>query len=100
MNTFYKDIAKSREELESQGVDSGTTSDAVALITYVQKLKKQAKAGQEAVDQFKQAHRLLGQQRYQFPNQWLYAEHVEGEWLSLTDILMRKDAAIQGQASE
>ena len=97
MTTFYKDISQSRTELEAQGVDSGTTSDAVALITYVQKLKKQAKSGQEAVDQFKAAHRLLSQQRYQFPHQWLYAENVEGEWSSLTDILMRKDAAIQGQ---
>lgn len=49
MQTFFGNISKWREELESQGVDSGTTSDAVALITYVQTLKKQTKVGQETV---------------------------------------------------
>lgn len=49
MQQFFGNISKWREELESQGVDSGTTTDAVALITYVQTLKKQTKVGQETV---------------------------------------------------
>ena len=49
------------------------------------------------MDQFRAGQRLLNQQRYQFPNQWLYAEHVEGEWDALNDILMRKDSSIQSQ---
>lgn len=49
MQTFYRNISKWRDELESQGLDSGSTSDAVALITYVQNLKKQTKQGQDAV---------------------------------------------------
>ena len=49
MQSFYQKISKWREELESQGVDSGTTSDAIQLITYVQNLKKELKPGQETV---------------------------------------------------
>ncbi|KAK6731031.1 hypothetical protein RB195_007476 [Necator americanus] len=99
MQQFFGNISKWREELESQGVDSGTTSDAVALITYVQTLKKQTKVGQETVDQFRAAQRLLSQQRYQFPAQWMYAENVEGEWSALSEILLRKDSAIQSQVN-
>lgn len=49
------------------------------------------------VEQFRAAQRLLTQQRYQFPNSWLYSENVDGEWSALSDILERKDSAIQAQ---
>lgn len=49
MQAFFGNISKWRGELESQNVDSGSTSDAVQLITYVQTLKKQTKSGQEHV---------------------------------------------------
>jgi dynein heavy chain 1 len=49
MQTFYANVSKWRSELEQQSIDTGTTSDAVALITYVQSLKKQIKTGQEQV---------------------------------------------------
>ncbi|CAJ0934299.1 unnamed protein product, partial [Mesorhabditis belari] len=99
MQTFFGNISKWRGELENQSVDSGSTNDSVQLITYVQMLKKQTKSGQEHVDQFRNAQRLLSQQRFQFPNQWLYAEHVDGEWGALQDILMRKDSSIQNQVA-
>lgn len=51
------------------------------------------------MDRFKSGQKLLSQQRYQFPNAWLYAEHVEGEWTALTDVLHRKDTAIQSQVN-
>ncbi|VDN25921.1 unnamed protein product [Gongylonema pulchrum] len=43
---------------------------------------------------------MLTQQRYQFPNSWLYAENVDGEWSALNDILERKDSAIQAQGAQ
>lgn len=97
MQSFFGDISKWRSELESMSVDSGSTSDAVALITYVQTLKKRVKAGQEQIDRFNNGQRLLKQQRFQFPNGWIYAEHVEGEWSALMDVLHRKDTTIQTQ---
>lgn len=48
-------------------------------------------------EQFRAAQRLLTQQRYQFPSSWLYSENIDGEWSALTDILERKDSAIQAQ---
>uniref|UniRef100_A0A7E4ZT92 Dynein heavy chain, cytoplasmic n=1 Tax=Panagrellus redivivus TaxID=6233 RepID=A0A7E4ZT92_PANRE len=97
MSAFYQNISTWRKELESQSIDSGATSDAVALITYVQSLKRQAKECADYVERFRHGQRLLTTQRYQFPANWLYAENIEGEWSALEDILHRKDAAIQGQ---
>ncbi|CAJ0587193.1 unnamed protein product, partial [Mesorhabditis spiculigera] len=99
MQTFHGQVSKWRSDLEGQSVDSGSTTDAVQLITYVQGLKKQTKIGQDQVDKFRAAQRLLNQQRFQFPNQWLYAEHAEGEWDALQDLLLRKDSAIQSQVA-
>ncbi|MFH4975707.1 hypothetical protein AB6A40_002416 [Gnathostoma spinigerum] len=97
MQSFYSQISKWRAELEDQSVDAGSTSDAIQLITYVQQLKKKTKWCQEQVEQFRSAQRLLTQQRYQFPSSWLYSENIDGEWSALSDILERKDSAIQSQ---
>uniref|UniRef100_A0A8R1U2J5 Dynein heavy chain, cytoplasmic n=1 Tax=Onchocerca volvulus TaxID=6282 RepID=A0A8R1U2J5_ONCVO len=99
MQTFFSDISKWRNELEEQSIDSGTTADAIQLITYVQQLKKKTKICQDKVEQFRAAQRLLTQQRYQFPNSWLFSENVDGEWSALSDILERKDSAIQAQVA-
>jgi dynein heavy chain 1, cytosolic len=49
MQKFFVEIQKWRSDLESQNIDSTSTSDTVALITYVQSLKKQIKPYQEQV---------------------------------------------------
>lgn len=49
MQSFFAEISKWRTELEEQSVDSGSTSEAIQLITYVQQLKKKIKICQEKV---------------------------------------------------
>lgn len=49
MQDFFQNISKQRADLEAQSLDSSSTGDAVALITYVQSLKKKLKQGQEMV---------------------------------------------------
>ncbi|KAK0424238.1 hypothetical protein QR680_008567 [Steinernema hermaphroditum] len=99
MATFFSQVSKWRSDLEGQSVDAGATSDSVALITFVQSLKRQVKNCQDQVDLFRTGQRLLTQHRFQFPTNWLYAENIDGEWSSFLDILHRKDSAIQSQVS-
>lgn len=40
---------------------------------------------------------MLEKQRFQFPQNWLYTEQVDGEWGAFNDIMNRKDMAIQNQ---
>lgn len=99
MQDFYTNIAKDRSELEQQTVDASTTSEAVGLITYVQKLKRQMKQWESQVDTFKEGQRLLERQRFQFPTNWLHSDNLDGEWSAFTEIIQRKDSSIQGQVS-
>uniref|UniRef100_A0A8C3AR66 Cytoplasmic dynein 1 heavy chain 1 n=1 Tax=Cyclopterus lumpus TaxID=8103 RepID=A0A8C3AR66_CYCLU len=97
MQDFHSQISKSRQELEQHSVDTASTSDAVNFITYVQTLKRKIKQFEKNVDLFRNGQRLLEKQRFQFPPSWLYIDNIEGEWGAFSDIMKRKDTAIQQQ---
>ncbi|XP_063040383.1 cytoplasmic dynein 1 heavy chain 1 isoform X1 [Engraulis encrasicolus] len=99
MQDFHSQISKSRQELEQHSVDTASTSDAVTFITYVQALKRKIKAFEKQVDLFRNGQRLLEKQRFQFPPSWLYIDNIEGEWGAFSDIMKRKDTAIQQQVA-
>lgn len=40
---------------------------------------------------------ILERQRFQFPDNWLYSDNIEGEWGAFSDIMKRKDSSIQTQ---
>lgn len=48
---------------------------------------------------FRIGQRLLEKQRFQFPPSWLYIDNIEGEWGAFSDIMKRKDTAIQQQVA-
>lgn len=99
MKNFYAEISKWRPELENQSLDSSATSDAIALITAVQNLKKRFDFYENQVSQFHSGERLLTSARHPLPNSWVFAEHVAGEWSALTELLERKNAAIKARVS-
>ncbi|MBN3298743.1 DYHC1 protein, partial [Amia calva] len=99
MQDFHSQISKSRQELEQHSVDTASTSDAVTFITYVQSLKRKIKQFEKQVDLYRNGQRLLEKQRFQFPPSWLYIDNIEGEWGAFSDIMKRKDTAIQQQVA-
>ncbi|CAG10419.1 unnamed protein product, partial [Tetraodon nigroviridis] len=100
MQDFHAQISKSRQELEQHSVDTASTSDAVNFITYVQTLKRKIKQFEKNVDVSNcNGQRLLEKQRFQFPPSWLYIDNIEGEWGAFSDIMKRKDTAIQQQVA-
>lgn len=46
---------------------------------------------------FRAGEKILDRQRYQFPSNWVYVDHVEGEWGAFNEIMKRKDGAVQSQ---
>lgn len=80
-------------------MDSSATSDAIALITAVQNLKKRFDLYESQVSQFHVGERLLTSARHPMPNSWIFAEHVAGEWSALKELLERKDAAIKARVN-
>ncbi|KAI9017153.1 dynein heavy chain [Gaertneriomyces semiglobifer] len=97
MRTFHAHIAKQRNELEQYYNESASTGETVSFITFVQGLKRNVPQWSDQVQAFRSSQKVLERQRYQFPNDWLYVDNVEGEWGAFADILGRKDKAIQDQ---
>nr|XP_024214265.1 dynein heavy chain, cytoplasmic isoform X3 [Halyomorpha halys] len=97
MSGFHSQISKSRSELEQQSIEAASTSDAVCFITYVQSLKRNMKSWQKQVEIYREGQRILERQRFQFPNNWLHVDNVEGEWSAFNEIIKRKDLSIQAQ---
>ena len=50
-----------------------------------------------SVKSFRSGEKILDRQRFQFPPDWIYIDHVEGEWGAFVEIMKRKDAAVQTQ---
>ena len=57
------------------------------------------KAWEKQVDMYKEGQRILERQRFQFPNQWLHVDNIEGEWGAFNEIIRRKDSSIQTQVA-
>ncbi|KPM05539.1 dynein heavy chain, cytoplasmic-like protein [Sarcoptes scabiei] len=97
MTSLHSSILNSRMELEKQSIDTANTKDAVTFITYVQSLKTKILQWGKQVEIFKEGQRILERQRFQFPNNWLHVDNIEGEWSAFNEIMKRKDASIQQQ---
>ncbi|KAJ2558174.1 dynein heavy chain [Coemansia sp. RSA 1933] len=91
-------ISSARLELESHSAESSTTSEVVTFITFVQELKRKCPQWRHEVEEaFRGGQRVLEKLRYQFPQDWMYLDQVEGEWSAFNEILKRKNNVIQEQ---
>ncbi|SCV72617.1 BQ2448_4154 [Microbotryum intermedium] len=90
-------IQKARHDLEHHSIEGSSTAATVSFITYVQDVKRKVKQWGPMVEIFTQGQKTLERQRYQFPNDWLHVDQIEGEWSSFNDILARKNASIKDQ---
>jgi dynein heavy chain 1 len=99
MSGLHSVISKSRTELEQHSIDTANTKEAVTFITYVQSLKNKTRQWEKQVETYKESQRILERQRFQFPNNWLHVDNIEGEWSAFNEIMKRKDASIQQQVS-
>jgi dynein heavy chain 1 len=97
MRDIHADIEKARRDLENQAMASNSTAEAVQFITIVQSCKRQVKVWAPEVETFRQGESTLVRQRYQFPNDWLHAEQVDGSWGQLNDLLARRAKVVQDQ---
>ncbi|KAF9438119.1 hypothetical protein BGZ76_009650 [Entomortierella beljakovae] len=97
MKEFHGAVSKARYDLELHSVDSNSTGEAVTFITFVQDLKRKVAKWELDVELFRHGQKTLERQRFQFPNDWLYCDQIDGEWSAFNEILSRKNNAIQDQ---
>lgn len=93
----HSTILKARRDLEYHSIEGSSTSATVAFITFVTDLNKRVNIWTPEIETFSQGQKTLERQRYQFSNDWLHIDQLEGEWSAFKDILARKTASIQEQ---
>jgi dynein heavy chain 1 len=97
MAEVYSEMKRSRSELENQSLEASSTAQAVAFITTVQQCRRNAILWEPEVEIFRQGQTTLSRQRYNFPNDWLYANQVSDEWEAFEEILNRKSKVVEDQ---
>lgn len=97
MREVHSEIAAARRDLEGQTLEASSTAHAVSFITIVQQCKRKTRIWEPEVDMFRQGQTTLSRQRYQFPNDWLHVENVDGEWAALNELLTRKSKIVYDQ---
>ncbi|KAK1752146.1 dynein heavy chain, cytoplasmic [Echria macrotheca] len=97
MVEVHAEIEKARKDLEGHSMADNSTAQAVQFITVVQMCKRQVKLWAPEIEIFRQGESTLVRQRYQFPNDWLHAEQIDGSWDALNELLARKAKIVQDQ---
>lgn len=97
MREVNAEVEKSRRDLEGQSLEASSTAQAVSLITVVQQCSRKVRDWEPEIELFSKGQTTLRRQRYQFPTDWLYVEHVDREWSALNEILGRKLKVVQDQ---
>jgi dynein heavy chain 1, cytosolic len=97
MRDVHAEIDKARRDLEGQSMEASSTAQAVQFITIVQACRRNVKAWAPEIDIFRQGQSTLVRQRYQFPNDWLHIEQIDGQWEALKELLEKKAKIVQDQ---
>ncbi|RIB17434.1 hypothetical protein C2G38_1968783, partial [Gigaspora rosea] len=72
MREFHSGVSNSHKELENKSMESNNTSEAVALITFVQDLKRKVNKWNQDIEIFREGQKTLERQQYQFPSVAVY----------------------------
>lgn len=67
------------------------------LPTDVQDLKRKLKSWAPLIELCGSGEKTLERMRFQFPDEWLYYDQLNGEWNAFQEILRRKNDSIQEQ---
>ena len=96
MKAFYQEIQGARRKLEGLSIDA--SDDVTTFVTEIQEISRSVQGWELSLERQKKGQKLLNNQRYQFPNDWLWIDIVEFEWnQSFQQILSKKVALMQDQ---
>jgi dynein heavy chain 1 len=91
---FNTHLRAARAQLETTTFSFDTTQDIVVSVTLLQTLNQKSGSWSAQLDELKAGEKLLVHQRFLFPDNWLYAERVYGEWTTLDQILRKRLATL------
>lgn len=93
MKAFKTKVQESRRKLE--GLSLEESDDVTFFVTEIQEMNRVVNQWENQLDRFRAGQKLLQQQRFQWPQGWLYIDVIEGEWASFRQILGKRSATMQ-----
>ena len=96
--SFNQKVQKARRKLETLSID--VSDDVTMFVTEIQEMKHSHKVWGEEFEKYKSGYKLLISQRYQFPQEWLYIELVEGEWTAFKQLYGKKAKIMEEKIPE
>jgi dynein heavy chain 1 len=91
--TLIQNLHEARDKLEKDDAQR-ETSDTVTFVTLMQGLKKNNEIWSREIQAFNAGERALMRNKVKLPQDWVYAAHVEGEWMAFTQAFTKKDAIL------
>mmetsp|Transcript_1490 Transcript_1490/g.2131 ORF Transcript_1490/g.2131 Transcript_1490/m.2131 type:complete len:4632 (-) Transcript_1490:106-14001(-) len=95
MRQTFNATSNGRKSLEELDMDFSNTDVLIKDIMDLQELNQNANTWQEDIKAQQGVEKMLDKQRFMFPNDWLYAEQVIGEYTSFSQILAKKMAILK-----
>eukprot|EP00439_Symbiodinium_sp_Y106_P012588 s7106_g1.t2 len=84
MSEFFRQVNQGRERLEAVDGSGDLTVVCMAVKTSAEKWSPE-------FEELQKAQKLLVKQRFQFPEDWMHIEQVQGEWEAFEQILTRRN---------
>lgn len=95
MREFKSKVQDARRKLESLSLED--SDDVTMFVTEIQEMKRIVVAWEDQLDRCKAGQKLLQEQRYAWPADWLSIDLIEGEWASFKQILNKRSTTMEEQ---
>jgi len=93
MKSFKGQVQDARRKLE--GLSLEESEDVTLFVTEIQEMNRVIDKWDSQLKRCKAGQKLLTQQRFKYPADWLWIDVVEGEWSSFSQILGKRTATMQ-----
>ena len=82
MKNFKTMVQQARHKLE--GLSLEMSDDVTVFVTEIQEMNRVVDEWEKQLKRCKAGQSLLHKQRFQWPEDWLWIDQIEGEWSSFT----------------
>ncbi|EAR94592.2 dynein heavy chain, cytoplasmic protein (macronuclear) [Tetrahymena thermophila SB210] len=94
LRDFNTKIYNARLKLEKISFNNPSV-DVTIAITEVKEMMEKYSVWNNDIEIFRTGQKLLERQKYQYPNDWLWLDQVEGEWSNFRQLVNRKNQQLE-----
>jgi dynein heavy chain 1 len=94
-DSWYEKVNKARDTLEKFAIETGDTMEAIKFLNAVENFKMEKPEWGAMVVAFTKGEKLLLRERTALPQGWKYAQDIENEWNTFSQIFEKRSAKVE-----